>query len=291
MKLVKLGSRGIYQKNDPFNFKPVQGLDDFLVATTFVKGKSPEYQNEFDKLLMVTEGNVKFKINKHRTDLHAGDLILIQCGEKFKFDAGAGAKIMEFNRELSIGGKERFVELVCKRHSTRDFSDKPVPKKDIYYILKIGMHAPSGANRQPWKFIVVSDPEMKRKIRESAERVEERFYKKIQKTKLYEDFKSMGLSWKKPFLETAPFLICVYANPKQPYYKESIWLATGWMLLAAEELGLATVTYTPSEMGFLDKLLTIEKPYVPELIIPIGYPASTEPLQPRKDIYEVVSWI
>jgi nitroreductase/quercetin dioxygenase-like cupin family protein len=291
MKLVKLGSRDNYLKKEPFNFKPIEGLDKFYVLTSFVEGQSPEYQNEMDKLFMVTEGNIQFDVDQHKTNLNAGDLILIQNGEKFKFDAGSGAKLMEFNREPPAENGNKFMEYAIKRHSTRAFSDKPVLKKDIYYILKIGMHAPSGANRQPWKFIVVGDPEMKRKIREEAERVEEKFYKKIKHTQLYDEFSSMGLSWKKPFLESAPFLICVFANPKQPYYKESIWLATGWMLLAAENLGLATVTYTPAEMNFLNNLLKVEKPYQPELIIPVGYPESTEPLQPRKDIYEVVSWV
>jgi nitroreductase len=132
---------------------------------------------------------------------------------------------------------------------------------------------------------------MKRKVREAAEEVEKRYYKKIEKTKLYQDLKEMGLSWKKPFLEMAPFLICVFSNPEQPYYKESIWLAIGWMLLAAEEMGLATLTYTPSDVTFLEELLQIEKPFKPELIIPVGYAEKTEPLQPRKGIYEVVSWI
>lgn len=291
MKLIKLGSRENYLKSEQFNFKPIEGLDKFYLQTSFIEGESPEYQNNIDKLFMVTEGNVQFKIDKQNTLLNAGDLIMIQSGERFKFDAGAGAKLLEFNSELPTEDQARFLEIACKRHSTRDFSDRSVLKKDIYYILKIGMHAPSGANRQPWKFIVVGDPEMKRKIREDAERVEQKYYKKIKNTQLYEDLKSMGLSWKKPFLENAPFLICVFTNPEQPYYKESIWLAVGWMLLAAEELGLASVTYTPSEMAFLNQLLTVEKPYRPELIIPIGYPAKTEPLQSRKDIYDAVSWV
>ena len=240
---------------------------------------------------MVVEGNIQFKVDKRKTKMHAGDLILVQCGEKFKFDAGAGAKLMQFNHELPMGEKEKLMEYACKRHSTREFSDKPVSRRDIYYILKIGMHAPSGANRQPWKFIVVNDPEMKRKIREAAEKHEEKYYKQIKNTELFEDIKNMGLTWKKPFLETAPFLICIFGNPDQPFHKESLWLATGWMILASEELGLATLTYTPTELGFLTELLSVDEPYSPELIIPIGYPAKTEPLQPRKEIHEVVSWI
>jgi mannose-6-phosphate isomerase-like protein (cupin superfamily) len=247
MKLIKLGSRENYLKSEQFNFKPIEGLDKFYLQTSFIEGESPEYKNEIDKLFMVTEGNVQFEVDKQNTLLYPGDLIMIQSGERFKFDAGNGAKLLEFNSELPTEDQAKFLEIACKRHSTRDFLDRSVLKKDIYYILKIGMHAPSGANRQPWKFIVVGDPEMKRKIREDAERVEQKYYKKIKNTQLHEDLKSMGLSWKKPFLENAPFLICVFTNPDQPYYKESIWLAVGWMLLAAEELGLASVTYTPSE--------------------------------------------
>jgi nitroreductase len=291
MKIVKHGSGDNYFEEDPFYFKRIRNLNGFDVETTYVEGKSPEYQSDMDKLIMVVEGNIQFKVDKQKTKMNAGDLIHIQCGESFNFDAGTGAKLMQINPELTANKQQKLMEFACTRKSTREFSDKSVLKKDIYYILKIGMHAPSGANRQPWKFIVISDPETKRKIREGAERVEEKYYKKIKDTSLLEDIKDLGLSWKKPFLEHAPYLICVFGNPEQPFYKESLWLTTGWMILAAEELGLASLTYTPSNMRFLSEILTVKKPFQPELIIPIGYSINGEPLQPRKDLREVVSWI
>lgn len=291
MRLIKTGSKDNYLESEPYNFKPVKGLDKFDVLTSFIKGESPEYQNDMDKLLMVVEGNVNLKINKRNTNMNAGDIILIRCGEKFKLKANNGAKLMQFNSDMPIGDKEKIMEYACTRHSTREFSDKPVLKKDIYYILKTGIHAPSGANKQPWKFIVVSDPEQKRKIREAAEHYEKRYYEKMQTTELMQDFKTMGLSWKKTFLETAPYLICIFGNRNEIYYKESIWLSAGWMILAAEELGLATLTYTPSNMSFLSELLPVNNDYKPELIIPIGYPAKTEEPLPRKDFLDVVSWV
>ncbi len=291
MKLMKLFTRDNYLESESFNFKPIKGLNKFDIFTSYVKGETPEFQNDMDKLLMVLEGNINLKINKQNTNMTPGDIILIQCGEKFKVNANHGAKLLQFNPENPISNKDKVMEFACARHSTRSFSDKPVLKKDIYYILKTGMHAPSGANRQPWKFIVVSDSEIKRKIREAAEQVEKRYYKKMQKTKLKNDFNHMGLSWNKQFLETAPFLICIFGDSNQPYYRESIWLAAGWMLLAAEELGLSTLTYTPSEMKFLTKLLKVNENYTPELILPIGYSEKLEEPQPRKDLGEVVTWI
>jgi len=291
MRLIKTGSKDNYIESEPYNFRPVKGLDKFDVLTSFVKGDSLEYQNDMDKLLMVVEGNVNLKINKRNTNLNTGDMILIKCGEKFKLKANNGAKLMQFNSDIPIGDKEKIMEYAYARHSTREFSDTPVLKKDIYYILKTGIHAPSGANKQPWKFIVVSDPEQKRKIREAAEYYEKRYYEKMQTTKLMQDFQTMGLSWKKTFLETAPYLICIFGNRNEIYYKESIWLAAGWMILAAEELGLATLTYTPSNMSFLSELLPVNNDYKPELIIPIGYPAKTEDPLPRKEFIDVVSWV
>jgi nitroreductase len=92
-------------------------------------------------------------------------------------------------------------------------------------------------------------------------------------------------------LENAPYLICIFGNPNQPYHKESLWLAAGWMLLASEEMGLSTLTYTPEDMSFLKRLLEVNDPYTPELIIPIGYAQTSEPSMPRKDFSEVVSWV
>jgi len=289
MKLIKNGSSGKYLKSDLFNFKKINDLNNFDVFTSYIKGKSPEYESEMNKLLMVLKGNVSLKTDNKRTKMTAGDILLVECGDRFQFHARSGAKLMQLIQPTQKS-TENVMELACSRHSIREFLDRPVLKKDIYYILKTGMHAPSGANRQPWKFVVVGDPEIKRNIREAAEKIERDYYKKLQDKDLKTDLETMGLSWKKPFLETAPFLICVFGDPSQPFYKESLWLAAGWMILAAEELGLSTLTYTPSNLKFLSKLLNVNENYEPELIIPIGYPVTTDKALPRKDMYEVVSW-
>ncbi len=291
MKLIKTGSKDNYLESEPFNFKKINGLDKFDVLTSYVEGESPEYQNDIDKLLMVVEGSVNLKINKRSTDMSQGDMIFIHGGEKFQLNADNGAKLMQFNADVPIATKKNIMDFACKRHSIREFLDKPVSRKDIYYLLKIGMHAPSGGNRQPWKFIVVGDPEVKRKIREGAEQVEKKYYEKKNGTEFVKELKTMGLSWHKPFLETAPYLICVFGNHEEPFYKESLWLASGWLLLAAEELGLSTLTYTPENMRFLSEILKVNEKYKPELIIPIGYAGKAEKSTSRKDISEVVSFI
>jgi nitroreductase len=121
--------------------------------------------------------------------------------------------------------------------------------------------------------------------------VERAYYRNLKNGNLIKELQNLGLTWRKPFLENAPFLICIFGDHKQPYYKESLWLAIGWMLLAAAELGLGTLTYKPDDMLFLSKILGVSGDYTPELIMPIGYTSKRDPLQPRKEIDEVVEWI
>lgn len=291
MKIIKSRTSDDLLKAEPFNFKRINDLNEFNVLTSYMKGESPEYESEMDKLFMVIDGNIQFKVDDKKTKMVPGDIILLQTGEKFQINALDGAKLLQFNKNIVPSEPGKVMGLANSRQSIRKFRDKPVQKKDIYYILKSGMHAPSGVNRQPWKFVVIGDPEMKRKIREAAEKVEKKYYQKMKKTDLMEDIKSLGLSWAKPFLERAPFLICIFGDESQPFYRESLWLAIGWMILAAQELGLATLTYKPSDMNFITRLLTVNKNYKPELLIPVGYAFEADPPQPRKDLHEVVSWI
>jgi len=254
--------------------------------------------------LFVIPYRVQLKIQEKLAKVGVGDIVLVPRGEKYQFNATNGAKLLrlmppkhelpkqdEVEENFEEKMEENITELTSRRHSTREFLDKPLSKKVLNNILKIGMHAPSGANRQPWKFIVISDPEIKRKIREGAERVERAYYRNLNNGKLIKELQNLGLTWRKPFLENAPFLICIFGDHKQPYYKESLWLATGWMLLAAAELGLGTLTYKPDDMLFLSKILGVSGDYTPELIMPIGYSAKSDPIQPRKEIDEVVEWI
>jgi nitroreductase len=291
MNFIKFNSKSNFSKSKTFDFKPINDLKDYNLLTSFVKGYSPEFKSDNDKLFMVIEGNVKLKVNDKKTKVGTGDVVLVPGGEKFQFNAGTGAKLIQFKQPIPPPKPEHIKDLTSKRHSTRVFLDKPVAKQDIYYVLRIGIEAPSGVNRQPWKFIVVNDSEMKRKIRDNAENVEKQYYKSMENHDMEEDLKELGLTWQKPFLENAPFLICIFGDYTQPFYKESLWLATGWMLLAAAELNLSTLTYTPKEMDFLNELLGVSKKYRPELIMPIGYAAKEEKPQNRKDILEVVSWV
>jgi nitroreductase/mannose-6-phosphate isomerase-like protein (cupin superfamily) len=290
MKFIKYNSKKNFKTSKPFDFNSISELNEYNLSTSYIKGKSPEYQNEIDKLFMVVEGDVQLKIQEKRSKISPGDIVLVPGGEKFQFNAAHGAKLLRLmptkkpllkgpESELDFDEKIQgnIKELTSKRHSTREFLDKPLSKKVLYNILKIGMHAPSGANRQPWKFIVVGDPEIKRKIREGAERVERAYYRNLNNGNLIKELQNLGLTWRKPFLENAPFLICIFGDHKQPYYKESLWLATGWMLLAAAELGLGTLTYKPDDMLFLHKILGVSGDYTPELIMPIGYTAKSDP--------------
>ncbi len=293
MEVIKFNSKEIFSKSNNFDFKPIENLEEYNILTSYIKGTSPDFEFKFDSLFMVINGNVQFKVKNKKIEMGIGDIIQIPPGENFRFNSDQGAKIVQLKQVSSDINEEinNIQKLTSRRHSTRRFLDKPVSKKDIYYIIKVGIDAPSGANRQPWKFIVVSDPEIKRKIREQAEKIEKKFYGKLKNDNLLKDLTSMGLSWKKPFLENAPFLICIFCDPTQPFYKESLWISTGWMLLAAEELGLATLTYKPDNMEFIKNILNVPGEYRPELIMPIGYAAETEREKERKDMIEVVSWV
>lgn len=178
----------------------------------------------------------------------------------------------------------QFFEWMNLRRTIRDFSDKPVPKEVIENILKTAGTAPSGAHKQPWTFCVVSNPEVKKQIREAAEKEEFDSYNGRMSEEWLADLAPLQTGWQKPFLETAPFLIVVFkrsyefaeGNKKhQNYYvTESCGIACGFLLAAIHHAGLGALTHTPSPMNFLAKLLgrpTNEKPY---LLIPVGYPAD-----------------
>jgi nitroreductase len=230
-------------------------------------------------------------VDNEKTKIGTGDMIILQCGAKFQFNATKGAKILQFQRPDLTSAHDKVMELACARHPIRRFLDKPLLKKDIYYILKSGMFAPASSKRHPWKFVVVGDAEMKRNIRESAEKAEKKILEALKKSGNLPKTKDLDNIWKKPFLENAPILICVFGNRDQQYYKESLWLAIGWMLLAAEELGLSTLTYTPADLKFLNRLLNINGSYHTELIIPIGYGKKSDDSSLKKDFYDVVSWV
>ncbi len=177
-----------------------------------------------------------------------------------------------------------FYEWMDGRRSVRDFSDRPVPRSVIDNILLTASTAPSGAHKQPWTFCVVSNPDMKRQIREAAEKEEYESYHNRMSDTWLDDLKPLGTDWHKPFLETVPYLIIVFkrvfevgpnGEKRNNYYvNESVGLAAGFLLAAIHKAGLVTLTHTPSPMNFLTKILDRPDNERPFLLLPVGYPAQ-----------------
>ncbi|MEM6512789.1 MAG: nitroreductase family protein [Pseudomonadota bacterium] len=179
---------------------------------------------------------------------------------------------------------EAFYADVNRRRTVRDFSDRPVPRDIIETALKAANTAPSGANLQPWHFVVISGDETKRKIREAAEVEEREFYERRAPEDWKEALKPFGTDANKPFLETAPYLIAVFLRKygenaqgekvKHYYPTESTGLATGLLITALHTAGLATLTHTPSPMKFLNQILDRPTSDRPFLLLVVGYPAD-----------------
>lgn len=196
----------------------------------------------------------------------------------------------------SLSRVRAFAEWMSLRRTIRDFADRPVPYQVIEEAVRAAATAPSGANLQPWRFVVVTDPAAKQRIREAAEAEEREFYERRASPEWLRALAPIGTDWRKPFLQTAPALIVVFEihkgpNTPRPYYvKESVGIAVGFLLAALHQAGLATLTHTPSPMRFLNPILgrpLEERPYV---VIPVGYPAdgATVPDITRKPLDQVL---
>ncbi len=197
---------------------------------------------------------------------------------------------------------EEFFTDLDRRRSVREFSARPVPPDIIETALRVANTAPSGANLQPWHFVVVSGPETKRKIREAAEAEEREFYEHRATAEWLAALEPLGTDEHKPFLETAPYLIAVFLQKygelpdgrkvKHYYPAESTGLATGLLIAALHRAGLATLTHTPSPMKFLNDILGRPKSERPFLLLVVGYPAegARVPDIHRKALEEFVSW-
>lgn len=178
---------------------------------------------------------------------------------------------------------ESFFELLNRRRTVRDFSERPVPFELIEKAIATAGTAPSGANMQPWRFVVVKDPVVKKKIREAAEKEEYESYHGRMSEKWLRRLAVLGTDEHKPFLEIAPYLIVVFritsivenGETEPTYYsQESVGIAVGLLLAALHNIGLATLTHTPSPMKFLQEILGRPKNEVPFVLIPVGYPAD-----------------
>lgn len=177
-----------------------------------------------------------------------------------------------------------FYTTMRRRRTVRDYARRDVPREVIEQCLLAAGTAPNGANLQPWHFVVVSDPAIKKQIREAAEAEERDFYERRAPQEWLAALEPLGTDWRKPFLETAPFLIAIFAESysvntegthvKNYYVQESVGIATGFLITACHLAGLATLTHTPSPMGFLNEILGRPKNERPYLILVVGYPAE-----------------
>ena len=178
----------------------------------------------------------------------------------------------------------QFFKKVSSRRSVRDFSRDDFPIDIIKNCIKSASTAPSGANKQPWHFVIVKDTKIKRKIRKAAEIEEKEFYGRRAPKEWLDDLNQFGTDWNKPFLEKAPYLIVVFskkfdinddgANTKNYYVSESVGIASGLLLTALHNAGLVTLTHTPSPMAFLSDILNRPPSDKPYLIIPVGFPSE-----------------
>ncbi len=192
---------------------------------------------------------------------------------------------------------EAFLETMRRRRSVRHFSDEPIDLTVVRRCIEAAATAPSGAHKQPWTFVLVTDPETKRRIREAAEEEERAFYGGRAPERWLADLRPLGTDANKPFLEHAPALIVVFAQrfgkdqeARHYYVQESVGIACGFLLAALHHAGLATLTHTPSPMRFLSEILERPENERPYLLIPVGYPAPDcrVPDLSRKPLSEVL---
>lgn len=202
--------------------------------------------------------------------------------------------------EIKQKTKDYFSHLQ-KRRTLREFSSKPIPKQVIETIIMSASTAPSGANKQPWTFCAVANPEIKKQIRIAAEEEEYENYHGRMSKEWLEDLQQFGTDEHKAFLEIAPWLIVVFKKSydlidgmksKNYYVTESVGLAAGFLLTAIHNAGLVALTHTPSPMNFLQKILDRPENEKPFLLIPVGYPAEDAevPIISKKTTGEVITY-
>ena len=212
-------------------------------------------------------------------------------------------EIPRYPPEEMLERATRYRAEASRRRSVRDFSADPVPRAVVEQCLLAAGSAPSGANRQPWHFCVVGDPDIKRQIREGAEQEEREFYQRRAPDDWLAALAPLGTDANKPFLETAPYVIVIFAekygldaagNKQKNYYvPESVGIATGVLINALHHAGLATLTHTPSPMKFLNRILGRPEREKPAMILVVGYPApdARVPDIERKTLDEIASFL
>jgi nitroreductase len=196
----------------------------------------------------------------------------------------------------TIRAVRAFADRMARRRSVRDFSSEPIPRGVLEAAIQAAASAPSGANIQPWRFVVVTSPARKRRLRAAAEAEEREFYSRRAPAEWLDAVAPLGTDWQKPFLESAPAVIVVFEvhqgphSPKPYYVKESVGIAVGLLLAALHHAGLATLTHTPSPMRFLNEVCERPPEERPNVVIPVGYPAAGArvPALTRKPLDEVL---
>lgn len=206
------------------------------------------------------------------------------------------------DKELIDRARE-FYATMQKRRTVRDFSDRLVPREVIEHCIRSAGAAPSVANLQPWHFVAITDPKVKREIRVAAEAEEKEFYEHRAPKAWLEALAPLGTDWHKPFLETAPWLIAIFAQPvrilpngtRSPTYYaiESVGIAAGMLVTAVHSCGLVSLTHTPSPMGFLNRILNRPSHEKAFLLLVVGHSAKGAgvPDISRKSIAEISSFV
>lgn len=219
-----------------------------------------------------------------------------------------GFSPLQFERvpaEESVERSRRFVEMMRKRRTVREFSSDPVPFEIIENAIRVAGTAPSGANQQPWRYVVVQDPEVKAKIRAAAEAEEKESYAHRMSQEWLDALEPLGTDWHKPHLTDAPYLIVCFrldygleqdeegneVRVKHYYPGESMGISVGMLITALHNAGLATLTHTPSPMKFLNEILERPRNERPFVVVPVGYPAEDcmVPNITKKPIEEIMT--
>ncbi len=213
---------------------------------------------------------------------------------------------IEYPHDEMLKRAEEFLAVSQRRHSIRSFSDRPVPREIIETCIRAAGTAPSGANHQPWHFVAIHSSDVKKQIREAAEKLERSFYEGRAGEEWLDALKPLGTDASKPYLEHAPWLIAVFSQKKggisaddkntNYYVHESVGLATGFLIQALHRAGLATLTHTPKPMSFLTEICGRDKDNErPYMLLIAGYP-STDATIPehalvKKSLDEIATFI
>jgi iodotyrosine deiodinase len=206
-----------------------------------------------------------------------------------------------------LAAAKAFRASMMRRRTVRDYSDRPVPRAIIEHAIMTAGTAPSGANQQPWSFAAISSPDIKQRIRDAAEEEEKAFYAGRAGNEWLDALSHLGTDWEKPFLTEAPWLIAIFAQRwgenKQPdgsvqktkhyYVPESVGIATGFLIAALHQAGLATLTHTPSPMGFLNQICGRPESEKAVILLIVGYPKEgcMVPRITKKRLEETTSWL